>query len=870
MSGEGASFYVLLLVLCVSLACPVLAAAAPKDFQREQAEVLFLSSADPDLPDIDGLIEETEVQILESRSTPVHFSLEYFGPAVATGGAAYQEKLLSLFEAKYRGHSFELIIVIGDDTLNFARAARARLFPDASILFFLSHPENFTETFLPGKGETGVIRKLNFLPTLQVALRQNPETRHVIVVCGSSDSEKLELRTAQEQFRSYESGVDLQYWTGPELRELAERLSNVQPNSVVLFLNFLEDRDGERFTPNRALRTVARGANRPIYGTFLSFVGSGAVGGHVADLREIGGVLGRTGVRILNGERAETIPVATGEFQRYVFDWRQLHRWHIPEDQLPPASSVLYWEQSSWERYRWSILGLAALVCVQMLLIILFVASRIKRKRIEEDLRRQEAERKRTEQELKKSEEKFAKAFRQSPLAVALTDAKTHRYIEVNDTFEHFSGYRRDELIGHTVLEKGIWVNGFEREAVAKKLAREGRLRDVEFAYRRKDGEVRVAQGSAELIDVDGQACMLGMAVDITDRKRAEQALRESEKRFRLMANSAPILMWLSGPDSLFTDCNQEWLRFTGRSIEEELGTGWTHIIHPEDLSSCMEEYKSASAARESFTMECRLRRSDGEYRWMLSRAVPRFLDDGEFAGYIGCCVDITDEKEARTAQAELSGRLIHAQEQERVRIARELHDDINQRLALLANGLEELQRSSAKFHDVTYQREMQQLWQLTSEIANDLQDLSHQLHPSKLHYMGLGPAVGEICHEFAKQHRIETECTVHEVPRDLDENISLAFFRIVQESLRNAGKHSQARHVKVELNGEGEAVRLRISDDGIGFDPEQQQSRGLGLISMGERMRLAGGLFSIWSRPSLGTQVEAIAPATSREALVA
>ena len=154
------------------------------------------------------------------------------------------------------------------------------------------------------------------------------------------------------------------------------------------------------------------------------------------------------------------------------------------------------------------------------------------------------------------------------------------------------------------------------------------------------------------------------------------------------------------------------------------------------------------------------------------------------------------------------------------------------------------------------------------NEIAIDIQHISHQLHPSKLYYLGLSAAVRDLCHEFARQREIEVECNVRDVPVDLDENTTLGLYRTAQEALRNVTKHSHAHHVKVELGYESGLVRLRVSDDGVGFTPHPIGSGngGLGLVSMHERLRSAGGRCFIWSRPGLGTQVEASVPVLLRK----
>ncbi len=337
----------------------------------------------------------------------------------------------------------------------------------------------------------------------------------------------------------------------------------------------------------------------------------------------------------------------------------------------------------------------------------------------------------------------------------------------------------------------------------------------------------------------------------------------ESEKRFHLIANTAPVMIWMSSPDKLCNYFNQPWLEFTGRRLEAELGNGWAEGVHPDDLRKCLDTYTQCFDRREAFRMEYRLRRHDGEYRWVLDNGVPRFNGDNSFAGYMGCCMDISDLKQARATVLQFSGRLMRAAEEERARIARELHDDINQRLALLANGLQEAAQAAADNMAPVQQQALQELLQLTNEIASGIQHISHQLHPSKLHYLGLAATVRHLCKEVAQQHKIEVECIANDLPGNLEEDVSLNLFRVVQESLRNVVKHSHANHVKVELTWQSSALRLRVSDNGVGFDPENEKvDHGLGLISMRERLRSVGGKFSIWSKPSLGTQVEGIIPA--------
>ena len=950
---------------------------------RNRSRCFSLSSLDPDLPDVAAMIEQTETQILTGSDKPVRFSFDYLDFSSSLSDESHKRATASYLADKYRGATFQLVIAIGEETLIFAEQAKKTLFPDVPLLFFVVNPQNESKWQKPEFNRTGVIRKANYVPTLQLALRQNPGTSRVIVVSGSSEGEKIEMNLAREQFRTYEPNLKFEYLTDLGLAELGPRLASEPPDTVILFLDFVFDANGEQFIPSRILPAISKAAARPIYGTFSSLVSRGAVGGNVADLADVGRTVGNDGARILKGEKAENILVTTGSFQHYMIDWRQLHRWGIPEDQLPPDSVLVNWEYSPWELYRWRILGLSAVLLLETVLIVLLLRNIVRRKRVQEALARNQkelAEAQRVarigswlwnaaKQELICTEElhricgldpmmplppveqlsQFFTPESWSQLTGAMEKVRQGSSIqEVEVEVVRPDGSRRwVRARGEAVLDatgRVTYLHGTAQDITERKLSQiklqesEDRLtavvasamdaiiavddqqrilvfnasaekmfrcpssqaigssidrfipqrfRDGHAAHLRRFGETRQTtramgtpgslwavrsngdefpiEASISHVEDAGKTLFTVIIRDITERHRAEEAATESEKRFRLIANTAPVLIWMSGQDKLCNYFNQLWLEFTGRSLEQELGNGWADGVHADDLKDCLDTYSRYFDRHERFSMEYRLRRHDGEYRWVLDIGVPRFNSDGSFAGYVGCCMDITDLKQARATVIEFSGRLIRAGEEERARIARELHDDINQRLALLANGLQEAEQHTAA-KDSLRKQALHDLWSLTNEIATDIQHMSHQLHPSKLHYLGLATTVRQLCNEFSQQHKMEIECVIKGLPDSLDENVSLNLFRTVQESLRNIVKHSHARHVRVELTCESNVVHLRVSDDGVGFNSEEERiHHGLGLVSMRERLRSVGGEFSIWSKPSLGTLVEGRVPATSK-----
>jgi signal transduction histidine kinase len=239
---------------------------------------------------------------------------------------------------------------------------------------------------------------------------------------------------------------------------------------------------------------------------------------------------------------------------------------------------------------------------------------------------------------------------------------------------------------------------------------------------------------------------------------------------------------------------------------------------------------------------------------------VPRFSSNGAFCGYIGSCIDITERKQAEMSSLELSGHLLRAQEEERARIARELHDDISQRMAFLQIGLEQFENIPKL--SANNRKELHDLARVASDLSSDLHSLSHQLHPTRLELQGLVAAMGSLCREISDQHRLQIKFVSHQVPGEIPRAVGLCLYRIAQEALRNVAKHGDTLDAKVELSISDQGIDLCISDSGTGFNPQSVHLKGgLGLLSMRERVRLIEGQLSIESRPLRGTQVRVHVP---------
>lgn len=430
----------------------------------------------------------------------------------------------------------------------------------------------------------------------------------------------------------------------------------------------------------------------------------------------------------------------------------------------------------------------------------------------------------------------------------------------VNRQMGQMLGYELKEMIGRSVFDFYFPEDvEYKRQVLGGR--RQGRCELLDERLRRRDGsELWVRMAASPLFKDNGEfEGALAMISDITERKRAEEILHESEQRFRLVASTAPVMIWMSGLDKEPTYFNQSWLDFTGLS-EAELKNGLAEIVHAEDYQRCHDTYCRGFDQRQPFRKECRLRRYDGQYRWMLDIGVPRFHKDGSFAGYIGSCVDVTDHKLAEEALSGMSRKLIEAQEQERARIARELHDDIGQRLAMLTIDLDQVQQGWPDLPPQVLSR-MLELRQQTRQISAGVQSLSHELHSSVLEHLGVITGIKSWCREFGERQRIEIDFE-YDVESTFPPDIGLCLFRVLQEALHNAVKHSGVKHVKIALTEDLGEIHLLIRDFGKGFDLEAaKHGGGLGLTSMQERVRLVKGMIEIQSRPMDGTTVHVRVP---------
>lgn len=361
---------------------------------------------------------------------------------------------------------------------------------------------------------------------------------------------------------------------------------------------------------------------------------------------------------------------------------------------------------------------------------------------------------------------------------------------------------------------------------------------------------------------------MLGITIDITERKQTEEALQKSEQEFSLVFEAARIGWWVWNEETGHVISSEGTKAVLCLPCDQEISLQtFLNSAHPQDRDAVCRTWQKSLAAGTLYFSEYKVLLPDGTIRWVESRG---HTYSGPRIGarqLIGVCMDITERKRSEEELRSFGRRLIEAQEQERIRIARELHDDICQRLALLEIELERI-KYKPELQRPALQTDMDHLTQFTKEIGSDLQSLSHELHSSKLEILGTAAAMKSFCAEFSQQHNLQVEFSSSNVPLPLSREVSIGLYRVLQEALHNALKHSRMRYFAAQLRGENGSIELMVRDFGIGFDPgTATRGRGLGLISMRERINLLNGTLSIESRPMRGTIIRAIVPAADKRA---
>jgi len=756
-------------MLLAFLVCPGIAQVA--DTTRNK-NVLVIYDEQDKLPGLAVLDQSLRTTLSSASSVKVDVYSE------SLDRSRFQEKgyyqfLRDYFRQKYSRKRIDVIIAVMGPSLDFVLAHGEEISPGTPIVFCgVDRREIENRTLSPNT--TGVLVKRDFSATLALALKVHPDTRKVIFIAGTSSFDKRLTEQAMGEFRSYEERVLIEYLTDFELGDLLSKVSRLPPDTIILNSTVFRDNTGKSFVPHEVVSLISQKANAPVYGFVDQYLGRGIVGGHLYSVEQHGNKAAELALRLLNGENAADIPIVEGGVNLDMFDWREMHKWGIIEERLPPDSIIRFREPTVWGQYKWQAIGAAAFIVVQSLLILWLLFLRARRRKALAESRRFAALAKDEHQMLNdvvsnvpgvvwesrsspgsdKRSIQFvsgyvqklfgysADEFKAEPGIVnrLIVDEDREMYEQVTDTVfqnggqsvvqfrcETRDGTRKwleTHLVGicdrtgdpvglrgvtmdiseskaaeeklivkeqqlieaQRLAQVGSWewnpttddvtwseeiyriygldptkpAASFEEHArlytseswmrlqsVVANMLQTGQPYEIELEILHVDGHHLWGSARGEMLRDGGNITVRGTLQDITVRKNAEEAMRESEARFRNIADSAPVLIWMSDVSPLITFVNQYCIDFTGLSEEEVKGEAWLDVVHDDDRQRCVAIYIAAYERREPFAYEFRLRRADGIYCWFYSTAAPRLAADGEFLGYVGTCVELDDRKKA-------------------------------------------------------------------------------------------------------------------------------------------------------------------------------------------------------------------------------
>jgi PAS domain S-box-containing protein len=626
-------------------------------------------------------------EALESPGVqPIEFYTEYLDLAHHPEGT-YLHSLLNLLQTKYSGQKIDLLIPVGDQALTFLQAHGNSLFPGAPIVFCAVAKQQ-VEGLKPPPNSSGVVSWVDVQGTLAAATKLQPETRRVVVVGGTSKTDKAFQHIAQEALRPYEGQLEVTYLTDLSMAEILQRVSSLPPQTIIIYLSMFRDSTGYGFVPQEALERVAQAANAPVYALWENLLGHGIVGGQLMNFKAQGRVAGELGGRVLNGERPENIPMVYKGANVYEFDWRQLKRWGLKESDIPPGSLVRFRQQSLWESHKGEVMGTAAAFGVLSLLVVGLLINLGRRRRAERALA------KRLEFETFLAE--FSGQF------VAVEAKAVDREIDqgIKQLVEflgidrgrlwQLSGPQGEFIPTHSWAAPGIQAKPLTPAQEHFPWIRSQMLQGRPVAFARPDELPREAEIDRQSLLTDDIKSALCIPLSVGGKfigaltlssLRAHQAwdpalapelrpigeifanalirsvadneLRQGELKYRIVADFTYDWEYWQNPDGTWRYVSPACERISGHRPEEFLGRPGLlrDIIVWEDLDRWDRHNCDSPKEPGGREIQFRIRRPDGSIRWIEHACRPVTDDAGKFIGVRASNRDITQRRQAEMSE---------------------------------------------------------------------------------------------------------------------------------------------------------------------------------------------------------------------------
>lgn len=615
------------------MVCAAAVSGAQSGTTAASKKVLIFSSYEPFSPG--HIIISDSFRATLRKNSPVRVQLyNEFLDKSRMSESHYEAIMVGVLRQKYEAGSLDLICVFGVPALQLVLKHQAELFPTTRKIFcFFEGSEAFARGL--GPGVSGIRAKLDYLKTLEIALALHPETEKVFVVSGSSGQDHFLAAAAEEEFRNYQGGVEFTYLSDLTSEEMRQQVATLPNNSIVIFLAFFQDRAGNNFSGPEGASLVASSSRVPVYGMAKTYLGSGIVGGSLIDFEAVGEQVGELGLRALGGQGLAGDGPQTAQ-NTLAFDERALRRWKISEASLPPGSVVQFKEPSFWELYRWYIAAVIGVGAIEALLIAGILANRIRRRRAEAALEESEEHLQRSQQAAQVGTWEWDIASGVSLWSEAIyailgiepgsVDAHVNTFVG----FIHPDDRNRVLAIVENAIAKG--EDFYDEFRIVLSTGAMKWLASRAHAERAPDGRARR---------------MVGVNIDITERKRVEEALKQSEEKTRAVLRALPDIMFIQTLDGDYLDYHAKDTKDLFVPPEAFLGKNMSDVMPPELAEAFLACFRRAKETGEPQVHEYSLV-VQGETRWYEARIIHTHNDQ-----LLSIVRDVTERKRAEEARAE-------------------------------------------------------------------------------------------------------------------------------------------------------------------------------------------------------------------------
>ena len=830
--------------------------------------------------------------ILEENDSDLNLHIEYMDTKIFLPDSIFP-KLEQLYRAKYENEHIDLIITTDDNALNFLLPRRDLLFPDVPIIF--CGLNNYTESRIAGVREiTGVAEAMDLAGTIELALDLHPDTRYVAVVNDNTPTGIWNLENFRNAAPEFTDRVEFIELLNLTTEELTESLNTLPDETVVLLLSFYRDQAGRAYSYQEYTALVTDNCDAPVYTAWDMFVGHGVIGGIVISGKAQGEHAALLALRVLNGESADDIPVLTESPNVPMFDYKVMRRFGISVSDLPAGRVVINEPISLYYRHKTFIWMASTFVLLQFFMILALTTNVLKRRRAEGRLRQSEAR---------------YRGIVEDQTELICRNLPDGTLTFVNDAYCRYFNRSRDELIGQSFMP--LIPDNYHRivKDYFMSLGSENPVATHEYRIVLPDGESRWNQWTNRaILDDEGQVVEFqGAGRDITERKMAEKALREAEKRYRTLVEQMPAVTYIAALD------DKSSTTFISPQIESFLGVSpqvytdnpnyLDEHLHPDDHDRVLEEIAVCHQTEEPFLSEYRMISQTGDTIWFRDEAIIIKSDKGIPLFIQGIMTNITDRKHAEQEQLNLERQVLHAQKLESLGILAGgiAHDFNNMLTGILGNAdlaLFDLPPVSPVRQNI---KDIETAANRAAELCQQMLAYSGKGH-SVIEQVDLSELVREMFHilEVSIKKKVTLKykfpdnpvvimadaTQIRQVIMNLITNASDAIgnkngvISISTGFIQYNSSFLYDRYTDENLQ-EGLYAFLEVIDTGCGMDESIRQKlfdpffttkvngRGLGLSSVQGIVRGHKGALKVYSEPGKGTTFRILLPASDTIELI-